>query len=864
MAEKILVTEPLSPEDVEQSLKGTSESIKRRTMELPDGKKIYINYENNKEVTFSVTSPGKSPEYQTLSRSDFDALVNEFEASLNQGPSATKAAGEVDISEPKPAEEPSSEGKGSENLNSAVPAPAENNGVLRVAKAEVTSDPGAKVEEGTDLNGQGGVTENSGPDALNTDTEAEQSIDYRSIKPGDRVKSKKPSAAGIAELTVSAVRENMRTGKMEYTISDINTKNGGETAHVWATQDDIIAHEAVLQNEVPGQTPGATEIPVQPVETGSAKAELTPRTLDEARAELAAARNEYGDLEDKQSDKAGELRSKIQELSQEVVNWAENHPDAKASETEVAEGDAVAKKPLTNSEIFLSTQIEALEKAKADKWAELEALDFEDKAGEKGAELRQQIKDLDSQINEAKETFAKQPGKTADKAEEEGVEKKDDTAKKEAAKAEKDIRDSLAEAETRRVAALEKYAKAKADYDTRGMIITFGHSRRKEAMEVAAKELKQVELEYATKLSTKKREAGLFEGEGIQQEQQVSDDIFNQLRAMATDRRNKYVTERLVRMEPENQKWHEKAYLKVGNMLNKGGKVWRALKSGGIGAGIGAVKGAAVALTGVTMPAVLAFGALTTAGSFAVGTAARKASLNQAFKEKVAGINTSGVEGVMNDEQFAKFMQEMRRSGIKSQDSLAGRLVDRMHNETAAVSEKEIKDSRIAGRRAMSAYAVGSVLGGLVSGGATNWLQGRFAEVQGVHQATPATSQANMGDFKKLEYPSIDSLDHEGVPNLNLGADIDISEGGLEQLDELYHNNGIDVSKLTGSDKLQIWDDLTRDTQDLYAGNGTAGDVYMMADGHNGINAPNPGNSWNPDVAQSAIKKAKAILASRG
>lgn len=77
-------------------------------------------------------------------------------------------------------------------------------------------------------------------DEHNTPQSAEVSpIDFSSIQPGDVVISNKPTASGIHRLTVSAARRNQRTGKMEFTLSDISTKDGGETSHVWVTEDNI-------------------------------------------------------------------------------------------------------------------------------------------------------------------------------------------------------------------------------------------------------------------------------------------------------------------------------------------------------------------------------------------------------------------------------------------------------------------------------------------------------------------------------------------------------------------------------------------------------------------------------------------------
>ena len=576
--------------------------------------------------------------------------------------------------------------------------------------------------------------------------------------------------------------------------------------------------------------------------------EVSPRTLSEAKAELAAARSEYGSLADKQSARAAELRSQIKTLHEEVVGWADNHPDG-ADEKEDSTTEAGERTP-TSTEIILTQQIEIWEKEQAEKLAAFAALSQEDQMGEKGAALKQEFRDLDKQINEAKETLTSQSG---DEAEEQTKQEK--AAKEEAAaKAEKEIRDSLAEVEARRQAALEKYAQAKAEYDTRGMLNPFGKRRRKQNVDDAAKELKQIELEFAKQFSDKKREAGLYQGEEAETMQQAGTEMFDQLRAMATDRRNAYVAERLTRMSPENQKWHDRALLKVGNMLNKGGKVWQALKSGGIGVATGAAKGIAIALSGVTFPAVVGFGAATAAGGMLIGAAAGKANLDNAFKAKAAAELQKPPVGAMTNEQFAQFMEQMQRSGIKNQGTIADRLVDSIHNKAVAEGQNDLKESLSYKRRAMGAYAVGSLIGGLAGGGATRWIQGEFA--------TPDQSKLVNKPDAKDAIPQNTEKVVETEPVLDLGADIGRGEGGIRQIGELLNGNGIDASQFTESEKLQMWSDVTGKSTDIYQSSGK--DLYMMKDGYYGISAPNSANTWNKDAAQMVINQAKAIIAGRG
>lgn len=71
-----------------------------------------------------------------------------------------------------------------------------------------------------------------------------EGVDTRSAyQPGDRVRSTKTDRSGYysadTEYTVASVRRNKRTGKIEYLVTDIDSKDGGQTRSFLLTEDDL-------------------------------------------------------------------------------------------------------------------------------------------------------------------------------------------------------------------------------------------------------------------------------------------------------------------------------------------------------------------------------------------------------------------------------------------------------------------------------------------------------------------------------------------------------------------------------------------------------------------------------------------------
>lgn len=246
--------------------------------------------------------------------------------------------------------------------------------------------------------------------------------------------------------------------------------------------------------------------------------------------------------------------------------------------------------------------------------------------------------------------------------------------------------------------ARERFAKASIAAESH----FFGKKKRQEALEAAAKELKERELEYMRLKFADKIEAAKQDPE---KQAELAAEMA-QAAFASMQETSRMTTDKYDNMLDDRGKF-KKAAAKVGKWFNKGGKIAQWLKLGGTGLVVGTATGTFAGIAG--WPITTAVGIVTKLG---VAGATKQAVLEEhrgedriAADDRLETIDPSLEKAVAN----MKIGDAMERAVNVSVDNLKDVSIERRD----ALRKKVISSS--------GKYAVGFVLGGVVGSFINDW-----------------------------------------------------------------------------------------------------------------------------------------------
>ena len=246
--------------------------------------------------------------------------------------------------------------------------------------------------------------------------------------------------------------------------------------------------------------------------------------------------------------------------------------------------------------------------------------------------------------------------------------------------------------------ARERFAKASIAAESH----FFGKKKRQEALEAAAKELKERELEYMRLKFADKIEAAKQDPE---KQAELAAEM-GQAAFASMQETSRMTTDKYDDMLDDRGKF-KKAAAKVGKWFNKGGKIAQWLKLGGTGLVVGTATGTFAGIAG--WPITTAVGIVTKLG---VAGATKQAVLEEhrgedriAADDRLETIDPSLEKAVAN----MKIGDAMERAVNVSVDNLKDVSIERRD----ALRKKVISSS--------GKYAVGFVLGGVVGSFINDW-----------------------------------------------------------------------------------------------------------------------------------------------
>ena len=246
--------------------------------------------------------------------------------------------------------------------------------------------------------------------------------------------------------------------------------------------------------------------------------------------------------------------------------------------------------------------------------------------------------------------------------------------------------------------ARERFAKASIAAESH----FFGKKKRQEALEAAAKELKERELEYMRLKFADKIEAAKQDPE---KQAELAAEMA-QAAFASMQETSRMTTDKYDNMLDDRGKF-KKAAAKVGKWFNKGGKIAQWLKLGGTGLVVGTATGTFAGIAG--WPITTAVGIVTKLG---VAGATKQAVLEEhrgedriAADDRLETIDSSLEKAVAN----MKIGDAMERAVNVSVDNLKDVSIERRD----ALRKKVLSSS--------GKYAVGFVLGGVVGSFINDW-----------------------------------------------------------------------------------------------------------------------------------------------
>ena len=250
--------------------------------------------------------------------------------------------------------------------------------------------------------------------------------------------------------------------------------------------------------------------------------------------------------------------------------------------------------------------------------------------------------------------------------------------------------------------ARSRFAKASVAVESHFFKKHFGGKKRQEALEAAAKELKERELEYMRLKFADKIEAAKQDPE---KQAELAAEMA-QAAFASMQETSRMTTDKYDNMLDDRGKF-KKAAAKVGKWFNKGGKIAQWLKLGGTGLVVGTATGTFAGIAG--WPITTAVGVVTKLG---VAGATKQAVLEEHRGEdridadaSLGTIDPSFEKAVAN----MKIDDVMKRAVNVSVDNLKGVSTERRD----ALRKKVLSSS--------GKYAVGFVLGGVVGSFINDW-----------------------------------------------------------------------------------------------------------------------------------------------
>ena len=267
--------------------------------------------------------------------------------------------------------------------------------------------------------------------------------------------------------------------------------------------------------------------------------------------------------------------------------------------------------------------------------------------------------------------------------------------------------------------ARERFAKASIAAESH----FFGKKKRQEALEAAAKELKERELEYMRLKFADKIEAAKQDPE---KQAELAAEM-GQAAFASIQETSRMTTDKYDNMLDDRGKF-KKAAAKVGKWFNKGGKIAQWLKLGGAGFVGGAIVGSVAA-----WPITTAVGIVTELG---VAGATKQAVLEEhRGEDRIAGDHLEAIDPSFKDTVAKMKIDDVMEHAVNvSVDNLKDMSIERQD------------DLRKRTRRAMTKYGIAFALGGVV-GGLLNWTNSAHA-TGAESQKTPATpSQSGSGQI---------------------------------------------------------------------------------------------------------------------
>ena len=245
--------------------------------------------------------------------------------------------------------------------------------------------------------------------------------------------------------------------------------------------------------------------------------------------------------------------------------------------------------------------------------------------------------------------------------------------------------------------ARERFAKASIAAESH----FFGKKKRQEALEAAAKELKERELEYMRLKFADKIEAAKQDPE---KQAELAAEMA-QAAFASMQETSRMTTDKYDNMLDDRGKF-KKAAAKVGKWFNKGGKIAQWLKLGGAGFVVGTATGTFAGIAG--WPITTAVGIVTKLG---VAGATKQAVLEERRGEdRIAGDHLEAIDPSFKDAVVnMKIDDVMERAVNVSVDNLKDVSIERRD----ALRKKVLSSS--------GKYAVGFVLGGVVGSFINDW-----------------------------------------------------------------------------------------------------------------------------------------------
>ncbi len=316
---------------------------------------------------------------------------------------------------------------------------------------------------------------------------------------------------------------------------------------------------------------------------------------------------------------------------------------------------------------------------------------------------------------------------------------------------------------------LKQYGEMSADNDTKSPLMRkmLGGKKRERVREALYDELAAAKSACAMKFVSFCAKMGVYEGEGTQVEQRMSDDVLDTIRELDSEIRAQ-TSEVLLRREGEHN-LYQKAATHLGRFLNWGDtSLKRHAKNAGAGAVVGVVKGAALALFSGSFPVSVTVAGVVMTG---VSATARYGSTLKYQEEALRShVDDDGkVIPRLTNEQFEALRDSIKSEGTDDIEEMGNRLAREILSGAREAGLAENKAARRKASKNMAGLGIGMALGGIMGGFGSRaihdaWVSARqHARIPGiVIEGTP----------EKPYVPSMTPMPPEHPPDVLPSAEI--------------------------------------------------------------------------------------------